>query len=256
MTTSRWAALGALLGAVAGVVWQAPAAWLAYGINTISQQRVQLRHPQGTLWQGSAQWVLSSGAGSQDALALPQRLSWKLQPQADASLHLALSLPCCTPQPLQLTLRPAWTGLRLELANASSQWPLAWLSGLGAPWNTLGLEGQAHVHTQSLALQWQSSGALQLQGQAQLQLQSVSSRLSTLRPLGSYALQLQGGQTARVQLSTQSGELHLSGQGEWRTLGLHFEGQGQAGTGSEAALANLLGVLGQRQGNTTVLRWG
>jgi hypothetical protein len=37
---------------------------------------------------------------------------------------------------------------------------------------------------------------------------------------------------------------------------LFFEGQGQASTGSEAALANLLGVLGQRQGNTTVLRWG
>jgi general secretion pathway protein N len=95
-----------------------------------------------------------------------------------------------------------------------------------------------------------------LQGQAQLQLQSVASRLSTLRPLGDYALDLQGDTSARVQLRTLSGELRLSGQGEWRAQGLHFEGLGQASTGSEAALANLLGVLGQRQGNTTVLRWG
>lgn len=255
MKTSRWAGVGMVLGALAALVWQAPASWLASGVQALSQERVQLRQPQGTVWHGSAQWVLASGAGSQDALALPQRLSWRLKPQADASLRLELSLPCCTPEPLQLTLRPTWTGLTLAFGNGSSQWPLAWLGGLGAPWNTLGLEGQVRLTTQSLQLQWQS-GAWQLQGQAQLQLQSIASRLSTLRPLGSYALDFQGGQTARVQLSTLSGELRLSGQGEWRAQGLHFEGLGQASTGSEAALANLLGVLGQRQGNTTVLRWG
>jgi general secretion pathway protein N len=156
---------------------------------------------------------------------------------------------------LKIWLRPQWGGATLELGNATSTWPLAWLLGLGAPWNTMALEGQARLQTQDLRWQWSAQGG-QLQGQAQLQLLSVSSRLSTLRPLGSYALDLQGGQTARVQLSTLSGELRLSGQGEWRAQGLHFEGQGQASTGSEAALANLLGVLGQRQGNTTVLRWG
>jgi general secretion pathway protein N len=255
MKQSTWAVTGGLLGAVVALVWQAPAAWLASAVQTLSHERVQLRQPQGTLWHGSAQWVLSSGAGGQEALALAQRLTWQLQPQADASLRLELSLPCCTHEPMRLWLRPTWTGVTLDLANGSSQWPLAWLGGLGAPWNTLGLEGQAQLQSHSLALQWQS-GAWQLQGQAQLQLQSVSSRLSTLRPLGSYALDLQGGTAAHVQLRTLSGELHLNGQGEWRAQSLHFEGQAQAGSGSEAALANLLGVLGQRQGNTTVLRWG
>lgn len=164
MKTSRWAAVGVVLGAVTGLVWQAPASWLASGVQALSKERVQLRQPQGTMWHGSAQWVLASGAGGQDALALPQRLSWRLQPQADTSLRLELSLPCCTPEPLQLTLRPAWTGVTLEFGNGRSQWPLAWLGGLGAPWNTLGLEGKALLQTQSLRLQWHS-GAWQLQGQ-------------------------------------------------------------------------------------------
>jgi len=255
MKQGTWAAMGMLVGTLSGLVWQAPASWLAGGIRALSQERVQLRQPQGTVWHGSAQWVLSSGAGGQDALALPQRLTWRLQPQTDASLRLELELPCCTPEPLRLWFRPTWTGVTLEFGDGSSQWPLAWLGGLGAPWNTLGLEGQARLKIQSLRLQWQS-GTWQLQGQAQLQLQSVASRLSTLRPLGDYALDLQGGTSARVQLRTLGGELRLSGNGEWRSTGLHFEGQGQASTGSEAALANLLRVLGQRQGNTTVLRWG
>ena len=255
MTNRAWATWGLLLGALAGLVWQAPAAWLASAVQSLSHDKVQLRQPQGTVWRGSAQWVLASGAEGADAMALPQRLSWRIQPQADASVRVELELPCCAAQALKIWLRPQWTGATLELGNASSDWPLAWLLGLGAPWNTMALEGQARLQTQDLRWQWGAQGG-QLQGQAQMQLLSVSSRLSTLRPLGSYALNLQGGPTPQFQLSTLSGQLQLSGKGDWRAKGLHFEGMAQAQTGSEVALASLLGVLGQRQGNTTVLRWG
>ncbi len=246
---------GLVLGMLCALVWQAPAAWLGAAVQAASQDRVQLRQAQGTLWNGSAQWVLSSGVGGQDALALPQRMHWRIQPQADASLRIQIEVACCTPEPVQVWIRPQWTGVRVEYGAGVSEWPLAWLSGLGAPWNTLGLEGQARIETQGVQWQWDKQGG-QLQGLAQLQLLTVSSRLSTLRPLGSYALDVQGANPVRVQLSTLSGELQLSGQGEWRPTGLHFEGQGQANAGSESALVNLLGMLGQRQGNTTVLRWG
>jgi len=255
MTNRSLATWGLLLGALAGLVWQAPAAWLASVVQSLSQDKLQLRQPQGTVWHGSAQWILASGAEGVDALALPQRLSWRIQPQADASVRVELTLPCCAAQALNIWLRPQWGGATLELGNATSEWPLAWLDGLGAPWNTMALEGQARLHTQDLRWQWGAQGG-QLQGQAQMQLLSVSSRLSTLRPLGSYALDLQGGPTPQFQLSTLNGQLQLSGKGDWRTKGLHFEGMAQAQTGSEVALASLLGVLGQRQGNTTVLRWG
>ncbi len=255
MIYRAWATRGLLMGALVGLVWQAPAAWLASAVQSLSHHKLQFRQAQGTVWRGSAQWVLASGAEGVDALALPQRLSWRIQPQADASLRVELELPCCAAQALTIWLRPQWGGATLALGNATSDWPLAWLVGLGAPWNTMALEGQARLSTQDLRWQWSAQGG-QLLGQAQLQLLSVSSRLSTLRPLGSYALNLQGGATPQFQLSTLSGQLQLSGKGGWRANGLHFEGMAQAQTGSEVALANLLGVLGQRQGNTTVLRWG
>ena len=255
MIYRAWATRGLLMGALAGLVWQAPAAWLASAVQSLSHNKLQLRQAQGTVWRGSAQWVLASGAEGVDALALPQRLIWRIQPQADASLRVELELPCCAAQALTIWLRPQWGGATLALGNATSDWPLAWLVGLGAPWNTMALEGQARLSTQDLRWQWSAQGG-QLLGQAQLQLLSVSSRLSTLRPLGSYALNLQGGTTPQFQLSTLSGQLQLTGKGDWRANGLHFEGMAQAQTGSEVALANLLGVLGQRQGNTTVLRWG
>ena len=255
MIYRAWATRGLLMGALAGLVWQAPAAWLASAVQSLSHNKLQLRQAQGTVWRGSAQWVLASGAEGADALALPQRLIWRIQPQADASLRVELELPCCAAQALTIWLRPQWGGATLALGNATSDWPLAWLVGLGAPWNTMALEGQARLSTQDLRWQWSAQGG-QLLGQAQLQLLSVSSRLSTLRPLGSYALNLQGGTTPQFQLSTLSGQLQLSGKGDLRANGLHFEGMAQAQTGSEVALANLLGVLGQRQGNTTVLRWG
>jgi hypothetical protein len=73
MKQGAWAAMGMLVGTLSGLVWQAPASWLAGGIQALSQERVQLRQPQGTVWHGSAQWVLASGPGGQDARALPQR---------------------------------------------------------------------------------------------------------------------------------------------------------------------------------------
>jgi hypothetical protein len=48
----------------------------------------------------------------------------------------------------------------------------------------------------------------------------------------------------------------MQGRGAFGARGFSFEGEARANTGHETALANLLGVLGQRLGNRTVLRWG
>ena len=88
--------LGALLGlGLALLVW-APARWLAWGVAQASQGQVQWLNPRGTVWQGSAQLLLSGGAGSRQPQALPGRLHWSLS--------------------------PTWTGLRLGWrAGASCQ---------------------------------------------------------------------------------------------------------------------------------------
>lgn len=257
--TSRWALLGMVLGALSALLVFAPAQWLASAVAAASGERVQLRAAQGTVWQGSAQWVLTSGPGGQDAQALPQRLQWQLRPQWNAGLTLHLHMPCCTPQPLDVQMQPVWGGVQISLHSPHSRWPAQWLSGLGAPWNTMALQGQLVLRTKQLV--WQSAAGGQrarhaLHGDAALTLEDLSSGLSTLKPLGSYQLKWRGGDTPRLTLQTLQGPLLLQGEGSWREQGFVFEGEALAKPGHEAALSNLLGVLGQRQGNRTVLRWG
>jgi general secretion pathway protein N len=93
----RWATAGAVLGAVVGVMVFAPATWLASGVASATGQRVQLANARGTLWNGSAQVVLSAGPGSRDARLLPDRLEWQVRPQG-LSLQIDLQQPCCINQ--------------------------------------------------------------------------------------------------------------------------------------------------------------
>ena len=69
------------------------------------------------------------------------------------------------------------------------------------------------LHTTQL--QWtRQAGLEQLQGQAELQMLQLSTRLSTLRPLGSYRGRVQGGDTVALTLDTLEGSLLLQGTGQ------------------------------------------
>ena len=98
---------------------------------------------------------------------------------------------CCMAQAASVTLQFGLSTLQLSLSDHLSQWPAALLTGLGAPWNTLQPEGQLQWRTEGLQLRW-SEGRLQMTGKVELQVQQLSSRLSTLKPMGSYRLQLAG----------------------------------------------------------------
>ena len=58
----------------------APARWLTSAIEQASSDHVRLTDARGSVWQGSAQLVLTGGAGSADAVALPGRIHWQLRP--------------------------------------------------------------------------------------------------------------------------------------------------------------------------------
>ena len=254
----RWATLGALLGLLLAAVLGAPAQWLASGVAWASAQRVLLQDARGTVWSGSAQLVLSAGAGTTDRRGLPTRLHWRWG-LAWPGVSLQLSSTCCTPAPLLGLLRLNSEGLQLQLQDQRSHWPVGLLAGLGAPWNTIAAEGRIDWHSQGLQLRWQGQQLL-WQGQTELQLQQLSSRLSTLRPMGSYQLLLQGtaSGTATPQLSlrTLQGPLLLQGQGQWLNQRLRFAGEASAQDGAEAALANLLNVIGRRDGSRSLLSMG
>ena len=249
-----WAVLGGLLGVLLALALWAPARWLASALHGATGGQLQLIHPRGTVWNGSAGVVLASGPGGADALSLPGRLNWRLRPLL-TGLSGSLDLPCCASQPLGFSARLADGGLWLDWQDAATRWPAAMLSGLGAPWNTLRLQGTLDLRTQGLHLRVRN-GQMTLGGSATLDATDMASSLSTLRPLGSYRLALSGGDAPSVLLSTQAGALQLAGSGLWNGAAMRFSGEASAAPGSEDALANLLNIIGRRQGARSIITLG
>lgn len=252
-----WAGAGAVLGLLLALLLFLPARWLAQGVQQASAGQLQLHDVRGTLWNGSAQLLLTGGAGSQDTAALPGRVHWHLRPAWAGSAGLALqwSADCCLQQPWQWTVMPRWEGLQLAASDSQSEWPAQLLAGLGTPWNTIAAQGQLALSTRALVLGW-SAGRLQMAGSAQLDALEMSSRLSTLSPMGSYRLTVQGGSVPALQLSTLSGELLLSGQGQWVGGRLRFTGEASATPQSQEVLANLLAIIGRREGARSIIKVG
>ena len=250
-----WALAGALLGGLPALVLFAPAQWLASGVARASRGQEQLAQARGTLWNGSAQLVLTGGQSSQDAAALPGRLDWQLRPTWSGGVRALVRAACCTPAPLQVQVQPRWGGARLRVDDGSSQWPAALLTGLGTPWNTLQLQGQLALQTTGLGAEW-TRGRMQLAGQLQLDALAVSTRLSTLKPMGSYRLLLQGGSAPTLQLTTLDGALQMHGSGQWVGQRLRFEGEATAAPEREAALSNLLNIIGRRRGARSLITLG
>lgn len=247
-----WALLGALLGALCVTLWFAPARWLASAVQRVSGGQVELAYSAGRVWQGSAQLQVTGGAGSRDRMALPGRVHWQLRPGL-RGVDWVLRADCCTPgDPLRVQVQPRWGGADVRLADGQSLWPAALLTGLGTPFNTLQVQGELALQTQGLSLSVRS-GRVQLQGQARLEARQLSSRLSSVQPLGSYALTLAGGSAVEVQLQTLEGALQLSGTGQWVGQRLRFQGEASADAEHMDALANLLNLLGQRRGDKAIM---
>lgn len=254
-TPWAWALLGGLTGGLLAGVLFAPAPWLASAVSSASGGQVQLRQARGSVWSGSAQLVLTGGYASQDQATLPGRIEWTLRPQW-SGLQLLVHAPCCTPQaPLQVRVQPGWMRADIRVSDHHSLWPAQVLTGLGTPWNTIAPTGQLAISTHELSIGW-AAGRATVHGQLQLDANNMASRLSTLRPMGSYQLHLRGGATPTLELSTTSGELQLSGSGQWVDGRLHFSGQATASPEREAALANLLNIIGRRTGARSIITVG
>jgi general secretion pathway protein N len=249
-----WAVGGAVLGLAAALLVFAPARWLASALQRASGEQVRLADARGTVWNGSAQLVLTGGRGSTDAAALPGRLAWDLHPRWDGALA-RLRADCCMPAPMELRLHWRPGAARLQVGDGESQWPAQVTAGLGTPWNTLQFDGELQLRTQGLSVEW-SEGRPAIAGRAELVALRIASRLSTLRPMGSYRITVQGGTPATLRLETLEGSLQLAGTGEWVGPRLHFRGEAAAAPEREAALANLLNIIGRRNGARSLISIG
>ncbi len=254
-----WTFAGLVCGALVVVVLSAPAQWLVSAINAMTQNRVLMSDGAGTVWQGSAQVALTGGSGSRDSVRLPGRVQWTLG-LGWARMHAGLSATCCTATPVQVVLAPLnvltfWNGWSVQVHQHQSSWPAAVLAGLGTPWNTVQAEGNLALSTPGFTVNM-TLDRVTLAGSLALEAQDMRSRLSTLQPLGTYRLDMSGGEQPVLALTTLKGDLQLSGQGRWNAGRMRFEGEARAEPAHAQELSNLLNIMGRRDGVRSVITLG
>lgn len=221
-----------------------PAAWLGQIVEGQTGGRITLGDPQGSLWNGSA--FIGGAAGPNGAVTplLPGRFHWRLSPLVLVGrVHMELDNPDALTQPVTLT--GSWS--RWHVGAGGLKLPAEALAGLGAPLNTIAPSGRMALTWTTLELA-RDGNSVAAVGRTVLDMQDMSSRLSPIKPLGSYQLAFDwSGRQAQLALSTVRGPLLLSGNGALDGGRLRFSGRAQAGDHYDESLGNLLNLLGQRQ---------
>jgi general secretion pathway protein N len=287
--------VGAVVGLLVGIVAALPASLLANVVASATHDEFLLAEAQGTVWNGSAITVLTGGAGSRDASVLPTRLEWKLRPRWNG-VALHLTQDCCLAHGADLSVRRTLAAWRVDVvspderdkpaappakvvpgagtadANALAaatplgQWPLGWLEGRGFPWNTIHPGGVLTLNTHNLSFTLKDGHWTTL-GSAQAEIRQASSRLTALDTLGTYRVLIQpdpstqarpgdGATRDLVWVSTVDGALLIDGRGLIDATGVKLRAEAHAAPGSEAALNNLLNLIGRRNGASSAISIG
>ena len=85
-------------------------------------------------------------------------------------------------------------------------------------------------------------------GTTRLEMENVASRLSSVRPLGTYEVTIDWqGHSAQLTLKTTKGPMLLNGTGALVNGRFQFSGTAEAEAGQEERLGTLLNLLGQRR---------
>lgn len=221
-----------------------PASWLSQMVEKQTGGRITLGDAQGTLWRGSA--FVGGAAGPNGAVTplLPGRFSWRLSPLVLLGhVNMDLDNPDALKQRINIT--GSWS--QLQVGPSALKVPAEALAGLGAPLNTLAPSGTMQLDWTALEIVRQG-GLATMTGRTTLDMKDMSSRLSPIKPLGSYQMAMDWrGKDAQMKLSTVRGPLLLSGDGALENGRFRFSGQAQAADGYEDTLGNLLNLLGQRR---------
>jgi general secretion pathway protein N len=238
-----WSGLTALAVAATVLVFL-PAAWLGPMVERQTGGRLTLGDAQGTLWRGSAFIGGAPGEGGSVTPLLPGRFSWRLSPLV---LFGQVSMELANDKALALPVRITGSWSQWQVSAGELLLPAEGLAGLGAPLNTLAPSGVIKLSWNLLDIARQGQTVV-VQGRTVLSLTDMGSRMSPIKPLGSYEMAMDWrGQRADLSLRTIRGALLLSGSGNLENGRLRFSGQAQAAQGYEDTLGNLLNLLGQRR---------
>ncbi|MCS0658839.1 type II secretion system protein N [Massilia terrae] len=238
-----WLALVAL-AVLLTVLAFLPAMWLGQLVEKQTGGRLTLGDAQGTLWNGSAFLGGAPGEGGAVTPLLPGRFAWHLSPLVlVGSVNMRIENPQALSQPVTVT--GSWS--QWQVSPGELLLPAEGLAGLGAPLNTLAPTGTIKLDWNALEVQRQDQ-LVAVTGRTVLAMSDMGSRMSPIKPLGSYDMVMDWhGQDAVLTLRTVRGALQLSGNGSLNRGRLQFSGQATAAEGYEDTLGNMLNLLGQRR---------
>ncbi len=230
----------ALVSIIFTVLVLLPAAWFSPFVAQATGGRVSLAAPAGSLWHGSAVLMLAAGPKASAPTALAGRIEWHtafwplFRGKAKISVHATEAMS----EAVQLIMTPRGA----TLSSGRLDVPASLLAGLGAPFNTFNLQGEVRLQWSD----WRLLGNKPF-GQLMLSLNNMSSRVSRVKPLGSYRVVMQAlGRDATLELATTKGPLLLDGRGQWTKQKFSFRGTAQAEATERENLRTLLNLLGNR----------
>ena len=143
--------------------------------------------------------MLAAGSDMSAATLLPGRIEWRTAfwPLFTGRVRMIMRHSEAMPDPITVdaTLRSA------TVTPGAIAVPASLLSGLGAPFNTLDLQGDVRLSWSD----WRSFNQ-EAFGQLTVTLNDVSSRVSLVKPLGSYRVLFQAqGASSTMDLTTSRG---------------------------------------------------
>ena len=223
-----------------------PAAWITPQFTKASGGHVNLVDPAGSLWNGSATLMLAAGSDTSSATLLPGRIEWHTAFWPLLAGRVRMTMLQSEAMPVPITVDATRRGALVS--QGSMAVPAALLKGLGAPFNTLDLQGEVRLAWSD----WRSF-AHEAFGQLTVTLNDASSRVSLVKPLGSYQVVIQAqGNSSAIDLSTLKGPLMLKGHGMVGGGVSSFNGTASAAPEARDNLAGLLNLLGRPSGPDTV----
>jgi general secretion pathway protein N len=224
-----------------------PAAWITPQFARQTHGHVNLVDAEGSLWHGSATLMLAAGSDMSAATLLPGRIEWHTAfwPLFTGRVRMIMRHSEAMPDPITVDATPR----NATVTPGALAVPASLLAGLGAPFNTLDLQGNVLLSWSD----WRSFDGKAF-GQLTMTLDDVSSRVSLVKPLGSYRVKFQAqGTSSTLDLTTIKGPLMLNGNGTVSAASTSFRGTASAAPEQHDNLAGLLNLLGRPSGPDTVV---
>ena len=224
-------------------LFAAPAEIFAWALARASNNAITLQAVTGTVWGGSGELVFSRGPANSLSLGRGQ---WSLSPWRLVIGRIGVSVDFTSAR--TVFKADGVVGLRTAtLRDVEIRFPASLVPTVFPPAALAGPSGDVRIAAKEVTL-----ARSDMAGEVVAVWQQAGTTVSNVNPLGDYRVIATGqGDAFSIALSTDRGDLRLSGQGKWSLATRRFEMKGSAmpTEGSKAALDPLLRLFGRDQGD-------